>query len=97
MAIAVWRVRMKAKSESETWRWRRPTSWGLVILSIPAAIEGMILYCLFFPPFGSDDNGILNFASLVMGSLLVICIMILLTEKIEDQDQPPGKDHREER
>ncbi|MCJ7463880.1 MAG: hypothetical protein MUO81_03970 [Thermoplasmata archaeon] len=73
---------MKAKSVSDTWKWRRPTAWGLVILCVLAVIEGILLYCIFFPsPFDSDDNGILDFASFVVSSLLVICASILLTEK----------------
>jgi hypothetical protein len=72
---------MKAKSVKGTWKWRRPTAWGLVILGVPAVIEGILLYCIFFPPFDSDDNGMLSFASLVVGSLLVICASVLLTEK----------------
>ena len=75
------RVRMKAKSVSDTWKWRRPTAWDLVILCPLAVIEGILQYCMFFPPFDSDNNGIFAFASLVMGSLLVICASFLLTEK----------------
>jgi len=82
MAIAVWRVRMKAKSVSGTWRWRRPTAWGLAILCVLAVIEGILIYCLFFPgPSVSDEQGILSAASFLVGSLLVICASILLTEK----------------
>jgi len=72
---------MKAKSVSGTWKWRRPTAWGLVILCVLAAIEGILLYCMFFPPFDSDNNGIFDLASFVVSSLLVICASILLTEK----------------
>jgi hypothetical protein len=73
---------MKAKSVSGTWKWRRPTAWGLVILCVLAVIEGIILYCLFFPDlFDSDDQVMLDVASLLVGWLLVICAMILLTEK----------------
>lgn len=81
MAITVWRVRMKAKSVSDTWKWRRPTAWGLVILCPLAVIEGILLYCMFFPPFDSNDNGMFSFASLVVSSLLLICASFLLTEK----------------
>lgn len=73
---------MKAKSVSDTWKWRRPTAWGLVILCVLAVIEGILLYCLFFPdPSDSDEQGILDVTSLLVGWLLVFCVMILLTEK----------------
>jgi hypothetical protein len=81
-AIPVWRVRMKAKSVSGTWKWRRPTAWGLAILCVLAVIEGILLYCLFFPdPSVPDEQTILTAASFVVGSLLLICVSILLTEK----------------
>ena len=81
-AIAVWRVRMKAKSVSGTWRWRRPTTWGLAILCVLAVIEGILTYCIFFPgPSVSDEQGTLSAASFLVGSLLIICASILLTEK----------------
>ena len=73
---------MKAKSVSGTWKWRRPTAWGLVILCVLAVIEGILLYCLFFPdPSDSDEQAILDVASSLVGWLLVMCVMILLTEK----------------
>jgi hypothetical protein len=82
MAITDWRVSMKAKSVSGTWKWRRPTAWGLVILGPLAVIEGIILYFIFFPgPSDYDETGILSFASFLLGSLLMICASILLTEK----------------
>ena len=77
MAIAVWRGRMKTRSKSDTWRWRRPTAWGLAILCVLTIIEGIIIYC----DFASDDQGMFSLASLLVGSLLVICASILLTEK----------------
>lgn len=81
-AIAVRRVRMNAKSVSGTWKWRRPTAWGLVILCVLAVIEGILLYCAFFPdPSNSDEQSTFNVASSLVGWLLVICVMILLTEK----------------
>ena len=81
MAIAVWRGRMKTRSKSDTWRWRRPTAWGLVILCALAVFEAVLVYSSFFPPFDSGDNGIFDLASLVVGTLLLICFSILLTEK----------------
>ena len=73
---------MNAKSVSGTWKWRRPTAWGLVILCALAVIEGILLYCLFFPGSSdSDEQAIVNVASTLVGWLLVFCVMILLTEK----------------
>jgi len=81
-AIVVWRVRMKAKSVSGTWKWRRPTAWGLVILCGLGVIEGILIYCNFFPdPSDSDDGVMFSLASFLVGSLLIICVSILLTEK----------------
>jgi polyferredoxin len=80
---------MKAKSKSDTWRWRRPTAWGLVILSVLAVIEGILIYCAFFPdPSFSDGQSMFDVASLLVGWLLVFCVMILLTEKKSVQVQP---------
>ena len=76
---------MKAKSVSGTWKWRRPTAWGLVILCVLAVIEGILLYCALLPdPPVSDAQSIFDVASLLVGWLLVICVMILLTEKNSD-------------
>jgi len=72
---------MKAKSVSGTWRWRRPTAWGLAMLCVLAVIEGIIIYFMFFPDPSVSDDGTLSAASLLVGSLLVICASILLTEK----------------
>jgi len=72
---------MRAKPVSGTWRWRRPTAWGLAILCVLAVIEGTIIYFMFFPKPSVSDDGTLSAASLLVGSLLVICASILLTEK----------------
>ena len=73
---------MKAKSASGTWKWRRPTAWGLAILCVLAVIEGILIFCDFFPdPSVSDDGGMFSLASFLVGSLLIICVMILMTEK----------------
>ena len=73
---------MKAKSVSGTWKWRRPTAWGLVILCGLAVIEGLVFYCKFAViPSDSDEQAMFDIASLLVGWLLVFCVMILLTEK----------------
>jgi len=68
---------MKAKSMSGTWKWKKPTAWGLAILCVLAVIEGVLIYC----DFAFDDPGTFSFASFIVGSLLLICASILMTEK----------------
>ncbi len=73
---------MKADSESSAWKWRRPTAWGLAILCSLSIVEGILVYLSFFPGSSDfNDSGMMDLASFVIGSLLLICAAILLTER----------------
>jgi hypothetical protein len=77
---------MKADTGSGKWKWRKPTALGLAILCALAMIEAILVCFAFFPdPLDSADNGMLDLASTVIGSLLLICTSFLLTERTGPQ------------